>query len=545
MAFGIKKLLKKISPTEESAEESQQPVKSRSSVKSAKESGSKAQKASSAEDDATSEIEDTESKAKAANKSVKTKSGKKEEKSMTTQENVPASGIRHEYVEVAADLLAKPSALCDLVEAQGGRAVLVFCNNPSDTDFVEVILKKRGISAVKLIGFVAPEKLESTQSKVKSSDLAALVVTDVAARGLDFSLFPVIVNYSLPSDPDVYNTRAAIDQPGDRTAVSIVSPLDIANFHNLKTSTAFEFIQRQPPSKEDLAKAKLFKVKMAAQAKGAVLDPSLSELAKQIGKDSDSTTIIAYLLQNLFEVVPQLQSQVDKLAWERDNFDHENDGMNGQPSRDQRGNYDSRGGRGGRDRGQQGGRGGYDNRNSSETRGERAARGERNDGGRSRQPQRDSQAEGQEDNRHNGRRYEDRNEGETREDSGRRRREERRPPPPQKVRDDRLYIGKGEKDGLSQAEFVSLLKEHCGIEQEQLKRFLLRKNYAFADLPEGLGADVVQKLDGVESKAGSLYVAKATQVVTVIENQESSNDSENSDTETNFEGESSEEQSAV
>lgn len=548
MAFGIKKLLKKISPTEDGSEESQQSVKSRSSIKSAKESSSKTQKASNAEDASETENEDIESKSKAANKSVKTKSGKKEEKPMTTQENISVSGIRHEYVEVAADLLAKPSALCDLVEAQGGRAVLVFCNNPSDTDFVEVILKKRGISAVKLIGFVAPEKLESTQEKVKSSDLAALVVTDVAARGLDFSLFPVIVNYSLPSDPDVYNTRAAVGQPGDRTAVSIVSPLDIANFHNLKTSTGFEFTQRQPPSKEDLAKAKLFKVKMAAQAKGAVLDPSLSELAKQIGKDSDSTAIIAYLLQNLFEVVPQLQSQVDKLAWERDNFDHESDGMNGhgQPGRDQRGNYDSRGGRGsGRDRGQQGGRGGYDNRGSSDSRGDRPSRGERNDGGRSRQPQRDSQTEGQEDNRNSGRRYEERNEGENREDSGRRRREERRPPPPQKVRDDRLYIGKGEKDGLSQAEFVSLLKEHCGIEQEQLKRFLLRKNYAFADLPEGLGADVVQKLDGVESKAGSLYVAKATQVVTVIENQESGSDSENTNVETNFEGESNEEQSAV
>lgn len=577
MAFGIKKLLKKITPGESQAE----PAESETTPKTKKDSSTKsssvqatqsntktgAKAAASSKTGVDSQTdEQTEVQPKTTSKSTKTKSSKKEEKAMTTENVTPSAGtIRHEFVEVAADLLAKPSALCDLVEAQGGKAVLVFCNNPSDTDFVEVILKKRGISAVKLIGFVAPEKLEKTQERVKSADLAAVVITDVAARGLDFSLFPVVVNYSLPADPEAYNIRSAVGHPGDRVAVSIVSPLDFANFHQLKTSTTFEFIKREPPSKEDLAKAKLCKVKTSAQAKCAALDPALSELAKQIGKDSDSIGIIAYLLQNLFEVVPQLQSQVDKLSWERENLDHGEDDIGqdgqGQPrggrgDRDSRGGrYDSRGGRDqrggqGRDRGQ-GGRGGYENRgpNDRDGRGNRDNRGgdrDRSDNGRGRPNlQQDSQPDGQEfegrelDNRDNGRRFDDRDEGGDR-DGGRRRREDRRPPPPQKIRDDRLYIGRGEKDGLDEAEFASLLKEHCGIEKDQLKRFLLRKNYAFADLPEGLGAEVTQKLDGVSSKAGSLYVAKATQVVTVIENQEtqdSSNEGENSDSEENFDGE--------
>lgn len=428
--------------------------------------------------------------------------------------------VTHEYVEVAADLLAKPSALCDIVEAQGGQAALVFCNNPSDTDFVEVILKKRGISAAKLIGFVAPEKLEKTQERVRKADLAAVVVTDIAARGLDFSLFPLIVNYSLPSDSDTYNLRVGATQSGTRTAVSVVSPLDFANFHSMKTGTNYEFTKREPPSKEDLARAKIAKVKTCAQAKNASLDPALSELAKQIAKDGESNSIIAYLLQNLFEVVPQLQAQVDKLAWERENLDSEggDDSGEGQSFRHgrDRGDRDSRGGRGdrqGRDRGQRG----YDN--------DRGGGRDRDRGGRGRgRSEGNDDRDRDEDRRFHDRRDSDGDEGQLRHQReghqrDGRQREDRRPPPQQKIRDDRLYIGQGERDGFSEDKFVELMKEHCGLERDQLKRFLLRKNYAFADLPEGVGADVAKKLDGMEGKGGSLYVARATQVVTVIENE--------------------------
>lgn len=560
MAFGIKKLLKKITPADSQDDAKAEEAAPKPSTKKMVETEkpAKSTKQSTTKTEATSE-----EKAESSSKSPKAKSTKKEEKDMTTENNsATTTTIRHEYVEVAADLLAKPSALCDLVEAQGGKAVLVFCNNPSDTDFVEVILKKRGIAAIKLIGFVAPEKLEKTQEKVRSADLAAVVVTDVAARGLDFSLFSVIVNYSLPSDADVYNIRSAVTQPGDRIAVSIVSPLDFANFHQIKTSTAFEFTKREAPSKEDLAKAKLVKVKNTAIAKGAALDPALSELAKQISKDSESNGIIAYLLQTLFEVVPQLQAQVDKLSWERENLEHEEEmGQEGQGQpfrsggrdRDSRaGGYEPRGGRGapresqGRERG---GRGGYDNR-GAEGRGDRPDPRdrpvrERIDSGRGRSQPQGGESEGRDfENRDREQRFDDR-EGSNREENGGRRRrddrrDDRRAPPPQKIRDDRLYIGKGEKDGLSQQEFTALLKEHCGVEGDQLKRFLLRKNYAFADLPEGLGADVVTKLDGIESKAGKLYVAKATQVVTVIENEAPPAESDGSDSEEGFEGEGEE-----
>jgi superfamily II DNA/RNA helicase len=54
--------------------------------------------------------------------------------------------MEHIYFEVGTSLLAKPQALCDLVEYESGHSVIIFCNSPSDADFADVILKKRGVA---------------------------------------------------------------------------------------------------------------------------------------------------------------------------------------------------------------------------------------------------------------------------------------------------------------------------------------------------------------------------------------------------------------
>jgi superfamily II DNA/RNA helicase len=493
MALGLKKLLKKVivgdSPKAEEELSAKEPTSSSKVAADKKAASSDESKSSIIKKEKTTKK--PEKKVEAANKQESAESTSnlsKEKSSMNT--------IQHKYLEVSADLLAKPSALCDLVEAQGGQSTLVFCNNPSDADFVEVILKKRGISALKLIGFVAAEKLSSTQDKIKSGEIQALVVTDVAARGADLSLFPVVINYSLPADLDNYSSRVGADQAGERTVFSIVGPSDFANLHSLKSQTNFELSQAEAPGKEDLAKAKLVKLKVSAQAKYTTINASLVELAKQVLADKDAEQIVSLLVQQSIEIIPQLQSQVEKLTWEKENKEDDEDHQQGYSSQPSRGNYrdDGRGRnqrRDGRDRDQ----GRDQRRGGNENRG-------RNDDYRDNSERSDQDFSSDEAPQRNNRRH-----------------REERGPAPIKIRDDRIYIGKGQKDGFSKEEFVSLMKEKCELDGEQLKRFLLRKNYCFADLAEGVATDVIAKLDGVESKAGNLYVAKATQVITVVENQ--------------------------
>jgi ATP-dependent RNA helicase DeaD len=55
-----------------------------------------------------------------------------------------APPIEHMFCEVAGDLLAKPHALCDIIETQRPRSAIIFCNTKSDTQLVEVLLRRRG-----------------------------------------------------------------------------------------------------------------------------------------------------------------------------------------------------------------------------------------------------------------------------------------------------------------------------------------------------------------------------------------------------------------
>ena len=115
--------------------------------------------------------------------------------------------MEHLYYEVGTSLLAKPQALCDILELEGGNTCIVFCNSPSDADFADVILKKRGIPSIKLVGYVPQIKLSKAIQQIQKKEVMALVLTDVAARGVPIEEFHVVVNYSVPTDPEVYFHR--------------------------------------------------------------------------------------------------------------------------------------------------------------------------------------------------------------------------------------------------------------------------------------------------------------------------------------------------
>ncbi|MFO0416833.1 MAG: helicase-related protein, partial [Pseudomonadota bacterium] len=83
--------------------------------------------------------------------------------------------MEHIYYEVGTSLLAKPQALCDLVEFEAGHTCVVFCNSPSDADFADVILKKRGVASLKLIGYVPQIKLSKAIQQLQKKEITALV----------------------------------------------------------------------------------------------------------------------------------------------------------------------------------------------------------------------------------------------------------------------------------------------------------------------------------------------------------------------------------
>ncbi len=444
--------------------------------------------------------------------------------------------MEHIYYEVGTSLLAKPQALCDLVEMESGHTCVVFCNSPSDADFADVILKKRGLASLKLIGYVPQIKLSKAIQQLQKGEITALVLTDVAARGVPLEEFNVVINYSIPSDPEVYFHRfAAEGETKTKKIVSLVSAMDLTNFHFLKKLGKAEFVQAEPPTPDQLFATKFNSLRQQALERAEAGETGFAELAQSVLGDEKAKEIISFLLNNTLTVIPALKAAVAPAREERSEFDEEEvEDEVGQPDFDRR---DS-GRRGGRDRGDRGdrgdrresrgGRGGRDRDRGD--RGDRGGRGgdrdDRRGGGRfrdesfgeddDRQPAYLADEEGGNGEGRRGGRRGDRRErgGEGRgDDRGEGRRGRQREPRKPVVVDKqaRLYVGAGSNQGLSKDDLAQQVVEACGLEAGDVHRVSVRGAYSFVDVPEKVADQVVEKMAdvAVAGKGDKFFVKRA------------------------------------
>lgn len=400
----------------------------------------------------------------------------------------------HNYYEVSSDLLSKPTALCDIIEAEGVPTTVVFCNAPSDADLVEVMLKKRGISAKKLIGHLPPAKTVDAVKQAQRGELSVLVVTDISARNIEVEDLELVVNYSVPSDPEGYIHRMGRSGQGGKrhTIVSLVSPLDIGNFHYIKKFVQTPFQKLDLPSKEVMASLKFKNLCTTAERQALHNDATLLELVKQTLKSDAKEPLIAMLLHNTLNVIPTLRASAEReQSAGRSSDDFGDEGR--QPRGEGRGRDRNRRGRDRGDRDQRGGRG-RDRYGDDEFAGQPTSNDEEYE---SRQP--DDSQEGD---------YEERG---GRQGRGRRQDRDRQPYiPPQ--RDVRIYIGSGSRHGLSEQKFRELVTENCGGAEEKIKRFSQRDCYSFVDVAEEAADEVVSKLDNKDVNGVAIMLKKAISI---------------------------------
>jgi superfamily II DNA/RNA helicase len=433
--------------------------------------------------------------------------------------------MEHIHFEVGTSLLAKPQALCDILELEAGHSCIVFCNSPSDADFADVILKKRGVSSIKLVGYVPQIKLSKAIQQIQKKEVACLVLTDVAARGVPLEDFDVVVNYSVPTDPEVYFHRYSESETERKTkkVISLVAALDLSNFHYLKKLGKLEFVEGKLPTPEELFLAKFTQLRDQAVEKALLNDATLGQLVDKVIADGNARDIIALLLHNTMTVLPSLKAA--PAADESGDYAGDEDEEGG-----------SRGGRGGRqggrrgDRGDRGGRGRYQDQDETDFEDDDDSQARFLGGG-----------EGQEDRqggRRGGRRGGDRqrgngdrqDRGERGGDRGNRRdrgdrgdrgergdREERSAEPRQRQqrkpivvdKEARLYVGVGATQGVSSEALTQDVINLCGLNAGDVHRVSVRENYSFVDVPEAVADQVVEKLgDSAVPATGSKYYVK-------------------------------------
>ena len=146
-----------------------------------------------------------------------------------------------EYIEVTPSNTAAESVVqkVHLVErsnklallthllTRGGRAqTLVFTRTKYGANKLTEKLVAKGIGAAALHGNKSQSYRTRTLKEFKHGEIRTLVATDVAARGIDISNLPYVVNYDMPGVPEDYIHR--IGRTGragvSGIAVSLVSP---------------------------------------------------------------------------------------------------------------------------------------------------------------------------------------------------------------------------------------------------------------------------------------------------------------------------------
>ncbi|MGH2843831.1 MAG: DEAD/DEAH box helicase, partial [Solirubrobacteraceae bacterium] len=108
-------------------------------------------------------------------------------------------------LEVAAR--DKAQTLVDLLGAERPTQAIVFCRTKIRADQLYRTLRDRGMNVKALHGDMSQGQRDGVMISFKEGRLPLLVATDVAARGLDITTVSHVVNFDVPTSPDVYVHR--------------------------------------------------------------------------------------------------------------------------------------------------------------------------------------------------------------------------------------------------------------------------------------------------------------------------------------------------
>ena len=138
-----------------------------------------------------------------------------------------------------------------MAEHRWGR-VLVFVATKHSAEMIADKLRKARINAEPFHGELSQGKRTQVLADFKASRLKVVIATDVAARGLDISQLPVVVNFDLPrSAVDYTNRIGRTGRAGEAgVAVSFVSADTEAHFRLIEKRQGLSLALEQVPGFE-------------------------------------------------------------------------------------------------------------------------------------------------------------------------------------------------------------------------------------------------------------------------------------------------------
>ncbi len=114
--------------------------------------------------------------------------------------------IEHRFVHVASQSAKLDRLIDELAEEDSGRT-LVFVRTKRGADRLVKRLRSRDVASVAMHGDKSQNQRERALARFENGDVATLIATDVAARGIDVDDITHVVNFDIPADRDTYVHR--------------------------------------------------------------------------------------------------------------------------------------------------------------------------------------------------------------------------------------------------------------------------------------------------------------------------------------------------
>jgi ATP-dependent RNA helicase RhlE len=152
--------------------------------------------------------------------------------------------IEHRFLAVAHE--DKLDSLVRVLRGDDSGRSLVFVRTKRGADRLVKRLGKRGVEAAAMHGDKSQSQREKALKRFHTGGVAALVATDVAARGIDVDDITQVVNFDAPEDRDTYVHRIGRTGRAGRTGVGVTFVMhdqarDIGKIaHELRLHAQFE-----------------------------------------------------------------------------------------------------------------------------------------------------------------------------------------------------------------------------------------------------------------------------------------------------------------
>ena len=177
----------------------------------------------------------------------------------------------------------KKALLLYLLEQKGVNTALVFTRTKSNADQVARLLNRSRIKAMAIHGNKSQNARETALNSFKAGEISVLAATDIAARGIDISELPFVINYNIPEEAETYIHR--IGRTGRAglggKAISLCASDELKDFRAIERLTGLHIPVAQCPwSVENMQPTEKPKKEPRPPRKDRVAPPAPSAEAK-------------------------------------------------------------------------------------------------------------------------------------------------------------------------------------------------------------------------------------------------------------------------